>query len=264
MAEVPVRRTPWTTPAILDAYATAWTLVVGGTAPRAALAALWGQASLECGRDGKSCWNANVGNIMAFASWTGDHHVLRGAPECFPADKVPAGWTVAPSNIACGPGKVSAVPATGSRFRAYASFVDGCTDKLRVLDRQWPRALLALTAATGADVAGAFVAGLLGPPRYFTGSEIAYAASLRSLAAECLRATAESDWPRLHDTEPAPAPDNAITWPGTPTSKSSQRLRAVREPIAEFDGPVGIVVPEGEHTPLHLRDTDPGGEGDVS
>jgi hypothetical protein len=232
MAEVPVKRTQWTRAGLLDAYATAWTIVVGGNAPRAALALLHAQATLECGHDGKSCWNANVGNLMSFASWTGDYHVLRGAPECFDAGKVPAGWTVQPSNIACGPGKVSAVPANGSRFRAYSSFVEGCADKLRVLDRQWPRAIVALGAATGAADAAAFVAGLLGPPRYFTASSTSYAQQVASLASSLLKVAVEADWPTRHDTDPAPAP----------------------EPQPILDRAPGIVVGEGEHSIDDMED----------
>ncbi len=44
------------------------------------------------------------------------------------------------------------------------------------------------------------------------------------------------------------------TLPQTPTSKSSQRLQAVREPLGVFDGPTGILVPEGEHD-IDLEDT---------
>lgn len=207
MGEVPVRRTPWTTPSLLADYATAWREVIGGEPSRAALAILWAQATLECGHGGKSCWGHNVGNVMAFAGYAGDYHVLRGAPECFDAGKVPAGWREAQTNIACGPGRVAAVPEKGSRFRAYASHAEGCADKLRVLDRQWGRAVVALQAATGAEAAGAFVAGLLGPPRYFTGSSESYANQVRSLAQTCLRATPDADWPaEPTPTLPAPPP----------------------------------------------------------
>jgi hypothetical protein len=219
-------RTTWTTPSLLDAYATAWAIVIGGQAPRIALAILFSQATLECGHGGQSCWNHNVGNIMAFASWTGDAHVLRGAPECFPVGKVPLGWTEQPSNIACGPGKVSAVPAKGSRFRAYASFVEGCTDKLRVLSRQWPGAIDALKTATDATAVAPFVAGLVKPSRYFTASEVAYASTIRSLVRNVMAQTTEAEWPAVDA-----APD---TQPQTPTSRSSQRLRAVNADILDW------------------------------
>lgn len=63
--------------------------------------------------------------------------------------------------------------------------------------------------------------------------------------------------PNRADTEPAPSgSDPPDTIPQTPTSRSSQRLKAVREPLGVFDGRAGIVVPEGEHTPAHLRDKD--------
>jgi hypothetical protein len=261
------KHTPWTTPALLDAYATAWTIVIGGNAPRAALALLWAQASLECGRDGKpGAFGHNVGNLMHFDGREGDYHVLHGAPECGTPGALPAGAIqIAPSatSIKCAPGKVPYLPANGSRFRSYASLVEGCTDKLRVLDKRWPRAIVALQTATDTTAAGRFVDGLLGPPRYFTASETSYAASLRSLMAECLR-TSESDWPRLHDTDPAPPLDPDDTWPGTAQgrrTKSSQSMRAVREPVGTYDGSPEIVIPEAEHTPLHLRD---GEKGDPS
>ena len=250
MIEVLVKRTMWTPRILLDAYATAWTIVVGGTAPRAALALLLGQASVECGRNGQSCWNHNVGNVMAFASWTGEAHTLGAAPECGVPGALPAGARqLVSSNIGCAPGKVPYVPRGGSKFRAYDDFVEGCTDKLTVLQRQWPRSIVALAAATDASAATAFVDGL---PGYFTADKVSYAASQRSLAAEFLRTVPEAEWPAersLADTDPAPPLDSSEpTWPGTPTSKSSQRLKAVREPQPTFDGPVGIVVPEGEHT----------------
>lgn len=232
--ELPVRRTEWTTRVLLAAYADAWINLFGSVPSRACLALLWAQATLECGHGGRSCWNHNVGNVMAFSSWGGDFHTLRGAPECFPVGKVPAGWREQPSNIACGPGKVSAVPEKGSRFRAYASFRDGCADKLRVIDRQWPRAIVAL--ASTADAA-AFVEGLKG---YFTASPTAYTATLRSLVTQCMKATPEADWPDARDTDPHPLADTdplpppPDTDPQTPTSRSSQNMRAVDAPIIDW------------------------------
>lgn len=58
--------------------------------------------------------------------------------------------------------------------------------------------------------------------------------------------------PVLADTDPAPAPSSAPdTLPSTPTSRSSQSLRAVREPIADLslDSPATpLRAGEGEHT----------------
>lgn len=59
---------------------------------------------------------------------------------------------------------------------------------------------------------------------------------------------------RAHrDTDRAPAPpdSDAPTWPGTPSSKSSQRLQAVREPIADLSegsAATPLRAGEGEHT----------------
>lgn len=60
-------------------------------------------------------------------------------------------------------------------------------------------------------------------------------------------------------TDPAPPPpppdSDSPTWPGTPTSKSNQRMQAVSAPI--FDGPATpLRAGEAEHTPLHLREPD--------
>lgn len=56
------------------------------------------------------------------------------------------------------------------------------------------------------------------------------------------------------DTLPAPPDSDAPTWPGTPTAKSSDRLRAVDAPI--IDGPATpLRAGEGEHTvPLDEAD----------
>lgn len=246
MSEVPVKRTPWTTRELLAAYAEAWRTIVGGEPSRACLALLWAQASLECGRDGKSAYGNNPGNIMAFASWAGDYHVLRGAPECGVPGKLPAGATQidpAATSIKCGPGLVPYLPAGGSRFRAYPTLLSGCTDKIRVVDRQWPRAIVALSTAIGPDAATAFVEGLKG---YFTASPTAYASTLRSLAAECLRTTREDDWP-APGLSPQPTEGNGpVTAPHTPTSKSSQRLAAVDAPIVEHPRD-GRVIPLFSH-----------------
>jgi len=62
---------------------------------------------------------------------------------------------------------------------------------------------------------------------------------------------------RAHrDTDRSPAPDSDTpTWPGTPTSKSSQRLRAVTAPI--YDGAATpLRAPEAEHT-VRLEHIDP-------
>lgn len=226
-AEVPARRTRWTRQEILAAYAAAWRELVGGEPSRACLALLWAQASLETGRGGDpGCFNWNVGNIMAFDGYDGAFHVLLVAPECFAEGKVPAGWREIPASstsIACS-GKVPAVPAQGSRFRAYGSLAEGCRDKVRVLDRQWPRAIVALAAAQGPADADAFVAGLIGPPRYFTASSSSYAGQLRSLASECLRATPENEWPTRPDTLPSPplempAPAEAVPTRPEPLSR---------------------------------------------
>jgi hypothetical protein len=259
--EVPVQRTRWTNASLLAAYALA--LRAHGIEPtREALACLWAQSSLECGRDGQSCWNWNVSNIMHFAPRQGRYHILGGAPECAPPDRIPAGATrLDPSktSVKCAPGHVPYIPAGGSRFRAYATLAEGCVDKVATLAARWPQALAALAEATGGsvdNVAARFVTGLV-TPRYFTASVPSYLSILQSLARECIRTVREEDWPPQRDTIPAPA-GMEDTQPQTPTSKSSQRLQAVREPIATHADRAAtpLRAGEGEHTPAHLRDDD--------
>jgi len=231
MAEVPVYRTPWALAELLAAYAEAWREVLGGEPSRAALAILAGQATLECGHGGSSCWNYNTGNVMALGPYAGDYHVLRGAPECFPEGKVPAGWRIVESSVACGPGKVSAVPVAGSRFRAYATFREGCADKLRVLDRQWGRAIVALQAATGVEATAAFVEGLLGPPKYFSSSPAAYTRSVLDLAQRLERAVTEADWPTI----PAP-PEPAAHWTDARPLEVPQAVDVAAQIAKELEG----------------------------
>lgn len=211
MSEVAATRTPWTPGGLLAAYAQAWRDVLGGEAPREALALLHAQATLECGHSGRSCWNHNVGNLMHFDARQGDWHRLNAAPECATPDRVPANAPVLSStNIACAPGQVAYVPPGGSRFRAYGSFLEGCADKLRVLDARWPLAVVALRA--GAADAVAFVAGLKG---YFTADAAAYARNVRLLAAECLRTTPDVDWP---DGKPSTIPPVDLPQPPNTTT----------------------------------------------
>lgn len=194
-------RTPWTTPDLLAAYASAWREVLVVEPPRAALAILWGQATLECGRGGSACWNHNVGNVRAGASEP--HALLPGAHE-FGATLPPGATQITPPPGAAVPPErpiCYLLPAAVQRFRAYASLSEGCAGKLALLLRRWPAAVEALRDAEGAEAGTAFVAGLRG---YFTGDAMQYARSVRSLAAECLRGP-DSQWPQApRDTLPSP------------------------------------------------------------
>lgn len=192
MTPVPRTRTPWTTPDLLAAYAVAWREVLATEPPRAALAILWGQASLECGRGGSACWNHNVGNVRA--SENEPHALLPGAYE-FGATLPPGATQIPPPpGAAVPPGRPVCylLPAAVQRFRAYASLSEGCAGKLALLLRRWPAAVDALRDAEGAEAATTYVAGLRG---YFTGDAGQYASSVRSLAAECLRGP-EAQWPQ--------------------------------------------------------------------
>ena len=60
-------------------------------------------------------------------------------------------------------------------------------------------------------------------------------------------------------TLPAPLDSTDPTSPGTPTSKSYERLHAVREPIADLSSTspaTPLRAGEGEHTPAHLKAED--------
>jgi hypothetical protein len=253
LTEIAAKRTPWKDRELLADYARAWRIVIGGELGRPGLALLRAMACIETGHGGASCYNGNIGNVMPGKLWRGEYHVLKLAPECYDdPDDVPDGGTIlTKTNIACEPGQVAAIPPGGSRFRAYASILDGCIDKLRRFDAQWPRAIIALVAATSPASAVEFVAGLLTPKRYFSASPASYANGMRDISARFLRTAPDDVWPALPLSQ---APD---TIPSTPTSKSSQSLRAVNAPI--LDGAATpIRAGEGEHTPLHLRDEKPG------
>ena len=260
MPEVPARLTPWQRRELLAAYAEAWLEVMRVPASRACLAILWAQSTVECGHDGRpGCFNWNVSNIMAFEkAWSGDYHVLRGAPECGDPDNLPAGaYIPSTTNIVCPYDKIPYLPMNGSRFRAYPDLHTACVDKVRVLDRIWPRAIVALSHAKSPADVEAVVMGLIGPPRYFTAASLTYGNGLRLLCKTCLETTPEAHWPigpsDLPSTLPAPPPEVApVTRPQTPTSRSSQRIPAVDAPILEHprDGRTQALFShvEGEHT----------------
>lgn len=255
MDPVPRQQTKWTRAELLAAYADAYRAVLGEEPSRAALAVLWGQATMECGRDGKSCWCHNVGNVRAGENEP--HCLLAGAYEFAAVGKVPAGAVIiSPPAGAAVPADrpiCYLLPAKAQRFRAFDTFADGCRVKLELLARRWPASIEALRLARDQAAARAFVLGLLVPPAYLTGDSSQYSSSILSLAAECLRTTPEAEWPSVRDTLPAPPDSDAPTWPGTPEgrAKSSDRLQAVREPIADLSegsAATPLRAGEGEHT----------------
>ena len=194
-------------------------MVLGSTPTRTALAILWAQAMLECER-GKSCWCHNVGNIRG-VSPGGRFTTLRKAHEFAKPENVPKGATIIPipKGAAPGPpGTVCYLPAASSQqFRAYGSFVEGASDKLRILARSYRRAMAALEQAEEKSAqasARAFVAGLV--PGYFSALPSAYAQGVADLTIECLTKVPVREWPIVVDSHDAP------TKPETPS--------AIREP----------------------------------
>ncbi len=222
MTPVPRVVTRWTDDELLGAYAAAWPRVVGGEPSRAALAILWGHASIECSRNGVRCYNYNVGNVRAGESEP--HYLLPSAYEFALPGQVPAGATIIPIPAGSAPPSPAHVayllPAKAQRFRSFDSFHDGCAAKLALVLRRWPRALAALRTASSPSSALLYVDGLLARPAYLTGSGVAYANSIAELAAELMARRPDHAWP-------APS-DDPITEPDSPKGKSSQRTAAVR------------------------------------
>jgi hypothetical protein len=209
MPEVPRIVTTWTTLALLDAFAVGFRAVVSVEPSRAALAILWGQANVECSRDGKRCYGFNVGNLRG-TSPAGLYHLLPGAYEFALPGKVPAGATLInpPKGAAVPAGQLCyLLPAKAQKFRAYESFADGATDKIELIARQWPAAINALKIAKGPEAARAYVPALVPQhgPKYFLGDASPYTLSTLSLAGECLRRLTNDAWPvpPTHDTMPS-------------------------------------------------------------
>lgn len=180
--QVERKNTRWTSEELMSTYAVAGQLENLGLLSAEALSVLAAQSSLECGAGGVFCYNYNVSNIMG-SSPEGMFHVLKNAPECAPANQLPAGaLIVTNSGIACPPGSVAYIPAKGSRFRAYSSLENGCRDKIVTLKKTWPQAVEALTTNTDIkSMCQKYVAGLL-QPRYFTADETVYLDKIISIA----------------------------------------------------------------------------------
>jgi len=225
--------TPFNNGELRAACREAWRVVVGGEAPDAAIACLSGQGALECAH-GKACSNNNVGNVMALGDYAGDYFLLR-APECGDPDDLPAGATVLEaSQIACAADRVACLSGIGSRFRSYATLLEGCIDKLRRFAAQWPGALAALRTARDASAAYSFVAGLVpvDGDRYFTADAAAYAATIFSLATDFLAEMQAQKVPMIE----AHLPTNMNA------SRRNVNARAYR--LFEIDMPVHDGTPE--------------------
>ena len=228
---VPRVRTPWTTPDLLAAYAAAWRSVLVVESSRSALAILWAQATLECGRGGSSCWNHNVGNVRA--GELEPHCLLPGAYE-FAATLPPGAMQIQPPPGAAVPADRPICylpPSRAQRFRAYDSLEDGCAGKLGLVQRRWPAAIDALRDATGPEAARAYVGALKG---YFTGDAGQYTSAVLSLAAECLRGP-EGQWPVANQDELAP-----VTLPSPVPVEVPQAVDVVRGLATDDDsGDIG-------------------------
>lgn len=188
--KVDTKHTPWTLDELFGALDRAFHAIVGVLASAEALATLAGQATIETGRGGKSCYGNNVSNIMG-TSPEGLFHELAAAPECGDPNNLPPGARLAPNAVVvCGEGKVAYIPANPSRFRSYSSLDLGCEDKMSVLLALWPKAIEALLVSDGSDVkavATAFALALKKPIAkndYHSSDKTSYARFVTSLAAE--------------------------------------------------------------------------------
>ena len=173
--------TKWTLEGLVSAFYEACINANLGIPSPEALATLAAQSTIECGHGGPGCWNYNVSNIMG-VSPEGLYHVLK-APECAKPENVPKGATVLSStNVACPPGHVAYIPPGGSKFRAYSSLANGCTDKIETLKRIWPVAIKSLIAPGNITmVSHSYVDGLV-TPRYFTSDIPTYKSTVSSIA----------------------------------------------------------------------------------
>jgi len=189
----PRTRTPVSIPDFLSAVGEA----LGGSASVEGLATLWAQYAIETGR-GNSCWNFNLGNKRAVdgerytelaAAWECGSHIPPGAREI---PKPPGGE--------CPAGELYYLPSN-QRFAAYDTLLEGAAGYVALLSR--PRYQGALMVALKGDAEG--FARELKARGYFTADVGPYAAGLKSLKAEALRAAAAM--PSLPPGTPPPAPN---------------------------------------------------------
>jgi len=262
--EVPAKRTPWTTPQLLSALASAWRSF-GIEPSRFTLSIGWGQGAIETGRGGFGCFNDNIGNVMGADPETGNYHVLGKAPECaVDPYSIPGATVLTSSHVACAPGTSPYLPAGGSKFRAYVDLEAGCRDKLRVIARLWPKAFMILSRASGPESAEAFAHALIqgvtiplspemvvalvlanapldavpiGGRKYMTAYPVKYGSDMRSLSKECVEHTPEPSWPPPAEVKTISVEllsDLSIDAPATPL-RAGEGEHSVEPMEIEFD-----------------------------
>ncbi len=189
----PRTRTPVSIPDFFAAVGEA----LGGSVPLEGIATLWAQYAIETGR-GSACWNLNLGNKRAndgekytelAAAWECGSHIPPGARQI----EKPAG-------AECPAGQLYYLP-TNQRFAAYDTLAEGAAGYIALLRR--PRYKGALDVALTGDAER--FAHELKARGYFTADVGPYAAGLKSLKAEALRAIAAL--PSLPPGTPPPPPD---------------------------------------------------------
>lgn len=252
MAEIekPRTQTKWTKPQIMGAIARAYQAETGIFPSRKVIAIFWAKFTLECGRDGQSCWNHNVGNVRGayYAGGRGpDGHYVGEGTYCV----LKAAWERRADGSIYFPDV--------QHFRAYPDFDAGTADCIGVLAHQ-SNFQKAWAVLTGLDPTPEAYVRAAKEGRYFTASLEEYMSAVVSLYNECMAKTAEADWPvELRDTDPAPGPD-AITLPGTPTSKSSQKFKALTG-VPIWDGVVPTETPQAVDFVAGLADSEKDDDG---
>jgi hypothetical protein len=175
--EVPLKQTKWEKAQIFEGVAKAFFDLTGAWPSNEVLAIMWAKFTHECGREGKSCWNHNVGNVRG--TYGGVYTKLAGAWE-----RRADGTVYYPEN---------------QRFRAYPDFETGIADCLGVLALQSNfKAAWAVLTGDEPTPEKYVVAAKAG--RYFTAALAEYLTPVVSLYNECMRNTQPEEWP----IEPAP------------------------------------------------------------
>lgn len=175
--------TPITLADFVAAVETAWPSIEEEPCTRPSCSVVYAQYWIETG--GKACYNWNIGNVKHVDRDGFDYYCLRGIWEGVPLAQaqrlVATGEAsldpVLSHNTAVGAGKVSVVfnpPHPQTRFRSYASLVDGMEEHLLFLQKRYATAWTYLLLGDYINVAYALKA-----RGYFTADPSIYAAGMK-------------------------------------------------------------------------------------
>jgi len=260
--KIPTTRTSVPLEQLVGPFVRAFLAATGQMPEPIDIAIVFGKKVAENGWPGpnETTWCFNIGNIRGVGP-SGLYCVLKGAWELARASQVPellrAGYVVMdppPPQAKVTPGTVCVLPPPEKQgFRAYRDLDEACVDYVatlsKVFRRTWAELFGVLTDP------GKLVDAMMADG-YFSGDVAAYKRNVIAGVNWALPKIAAllASMPRPIETEPDTIPNT--------TSKSSQTLRAVREPIADLSltspaTPLLHERVEAEHTPLHLRDEPP-------